>query len=98
MEKLRVTLNEISQSFQLGTTINLNQDTTQAQYCIGPFKQVLTLNHLPARGALQDQQLEVLTNAGMFIERGIIQKIFFKPPFFHPAMAVGGEGSDPCFI
>ena len=23
---------------------------------------------------------------------------FLISPYFHPAMAVGGEGSDPCFI
>ena len=27
-----------------------------------------------------------------------ITVLFLPPPFFHPAMAVGGEGSDPCFI
>jgi imidazolonepropionase len=75
MEKDRVTLNEISKVFQVSTKPNQKVSTT-AEYYIGPFKQVLTLNHLPKRGALQDQQLEVLTDAALLIKQGVLHKIF----------------------
>ena len=32
---------------------------------IGPFKQILTLNHLPAKGALKDEQLEILSDSAI---------------------------------
>jgi imidazolonepropionase len=34
---------------------------------IGPFKQLLTMNGLPIRGALSDNQLEVIPNGGILI-------------------------------
>ncbi|MFY0696487.1 MAG: imidazolonepropionase [Balneola sp.] len=36
----------------------------------GPFKQLLTMNGLPLKGPLKDEQLEVLTNAGIVIQDG----------------------------
>ena len=36
----------------------------------GPFKQLLTMNGLPLKGPLKDEQLEVLTNAGIFVQDG----------------------------
>jgi imidazolonepropionase len=35
---------------------------------IGPITQVLTMERLPLKGALKDQQLEILENAGILIE------------------------------
>lgn len=35
---------------------------------IGPFKQIVTLRNLPMKGALADEQLEVITNGAVFIE------------------------------
>ncbi len=35
---------------------------------IGPISQLLTMDHLPLKGALKDEQLEVLENAGILIE------------------------------
>lgn len=34
---------------------------------IGPFKQILTLDHLPLRGKISDEQLVVIENGGMLI-------------------------------
>lgn len=35
---------------------------------IGPITQILTMDHLPLKGALKDEQLEILENAGILIE------------------------------
>lgn len=35
---------------------------------IGPFAQLLTLNNLPQRGALKDDQLEIITSAGILYD------------------------------
>ena len=42
---------------------------------IGPIRQVLTLDHLPVKGALRDEQLEILSHAGILMEREYIQKV-----------------------
>lgn len=42
---------------------------------IGPITQVLTLDKLPLKGALKDEQLEILTNAGILIEGGKILQV-----------------------
>ncbi|MBT8220425.1 MAG: imidazolonepropionase [Bacteroidia bacterium] len=42
---------------------------------IGPFSQILTLRHLPLRGALADDQLEVIENGGIIVRDGIIDNI-----------------------
>lgn len=42
---------------------------------IGPFKQLVTMANLPLKGALKDEQLEILEDVGILIEDGIIQKI-----------------------
>ena len=42
---------------------------------IGPFRQVLTLDQLPLKGALHDEQLEILSQAGILIEGECIQKV-----------------------
>lgn len=34
---------------------------------VGPFKQILTLNNLPLRGKLSDDQLEIIENGGILI-------------------------------
>lgn len=41
---------------------------------IGPFKQLLTMNHLPLKGALADEQLETISHAGILIEKGLIKE------------------------
>lgn len=42
---------------------------------IGPFKQVVTLANLPLRGKLSDEQLEIITDGGILIDKDKIQKI-----------------------
>lgn len=43
---------------------------------IGPFKQILTLNHLPLKGKISDEQLEIIENAGILINsENIIEEI-----------------------
>ena len=39
---------------------------------IGPFKQILTLENLPLKGALKDEQLELIENGGILIDHGFI--------------------------
>lgn len=39
---------------------------------IGPFKQLLTLAHLPLKGALKDEQLEIITDAGIVTDNDLI--------------------------
>ena len=38
----------------------------------GPFKQLLTMDHLPARGPLSDEQLEIIPDAGIMHSKGKI--------------------------
>ena len=42
---------------------------------IGPICQILTLDQLPLKGALRDEQLEIFTQAGILLEGEYIQKI-----------------------
>lgn len=39
---------------------------------IGPFTQILPLTGMPLKGALRDEQLQVIANGGLLIENGII--------------------------
>lgn len=43
---------------------------------LGPFKQILTLNHLPLRGKISDEQLEIIENGGILInDNNIIEEV-----------------------
>ena len=42
---------------------------------IGPFVQLLTMRDLPMKGALSDQQLEIISNAGLYIENQHIVEV-----------------------
>lgn len=42
---------------------------------IGPFSQILTLNNLPLKGTLKDEQLELISNSGILINNEKIIKI-----------------------
>lgn len=42
---------------------------------IGPFAQVLTMRDLPYKGALRDEQLEIIVDGGIWIENGIIVEV-----------------------
>ena len=64
-------IEEVSQLISLDA-----HKTCPTHYYIGPFRQVLSLRNLPTKGALQDEQLEVLAKAGLWIKNGVIQEIF----------------------
>lgn len=42
---------------------------------IGPFKQIVTLNNLPLRGKISDEQLEIIENGGILIHNHLIEEI-----------------------
>ncbi|OJJ17614.1 imidazolonepropionase [marine bacterium AO1-C] len=42
---------------------------------IGPFTQVITLENLPLKGAIQDEQLVVKANAGVLVNDGVIETV-----------------------
>ena len=42
---------------------------------IGPFSQIVTMAQLKTKGALKDEELEVIISGGILIEDGIIQKV-----------------------
>ena len=41
---------------------------------IGPFTQLLTMDHIPLKGSLNDSQLEIIPNGGVVVIEGIIVK------------------------
>ena len=41
----------------------------------GPFNQIVTLNHLPLKGKLQDESLEIISNGGILTENGKILEV-----------------------
>jgi imidazolonepropionase len=41
----------------------------------GPFKQIITLNHLPLKGKLNDENLEIIINGGILTENGIVLEV-----------------------
>jgi len=42
---------------------------------IGPFKQILTMNGLPLKGALKDEQLKVIKDGAILITDGLIEAV-----------------------
>ncbi len=44
-------------------------------FLIGPFKQLLTLQNLPIKGALRDDDLEILDNGGLYVKNGLIEEV-----------------------
>jgi imidazolonepropionase len=45
---------------------------------IGPFSQLLTMNHLPEKGPLGDDRLEIITDAGILVKGSILETGKFK--------------------
>lgn len=41
----------------------------------GPFKQIVTLNHLPLKGKLVDEQLQITKDGGILTENGIVIEV-----------------------
>src|SRR5437870_1744894 len=42
---------------------------------IGPFKQILTLAGLPLKGAIGDDQLQIIPDGGVLVEDGLIVEV-----------------------
>lgn len=42
---------------------------------IGPFNQLLTMRDLPMKGALKDEQLEIVKNGGIVVNGGVVTEI-----------------------
>lgn len=57
-------------SFHFSKVLELTNFTQNRFFMvlIGPFKQIVTMRNLPMKGALTDEQLEVITNGAVFIE------------------------------
>jgi imidazolonepropionase len=45
---------------------------------IGPFSQLLTMDHLPEKGPLGDDRLEIITDAGLLVKGSILETGKFK--------------------
>ncbi|QES89112.1 imidazolonepropionase [Rhizosphaericola mali] len=45
------------------------------KYLIGPFTQIVTMANLPIKGALSDDQLEIIKEGGLIISNGKIQQV-----------------------
>lgn len=42
---------------------------------IGPFSQIITLAEIPLKGAVKDEQLQIIENGGVLIENELIKKV-----------------------
>jgi imidazolonepropionase len=58
---------------------------------IGPITQAVTLRHLPLKGALKDEQLEIISDAGIFLKNGTIYQIGPYWELFPEAQSIGAE-------
>ncbi|MHA1856397.1 MAG: imidazolonepropionase [Promethearchaeota archaeon] len=48
---------------------------------VGPFKEIVTMNNLPDRGPIKDDQLEIIKDGGILIEDEIIAAVYNKEQF-----------------
>lgn len=48
---------------------------TDNTFLIGPFAQIVTMDDMPLKGPLNDNQLVVLKNAGLYIQNSVIGKV-----------------------
>ena len=58
---------------------------------IGPFKQIITMDHLPLDGPIEDSELQLIPNGGILIQEDIIIEVgdfevMYKPDW--PSAAV----------
>ena len=58
---------------------------------IGPMTQLLTLDKLPLKGALKDEQLEILENSGILIDDGKILEAGIFPELLNKAKSLNAE-------
>src|SRR5690606_25156293 len=55
--------------------LNILKTFNMKNQLIGPFKQLLTMRNLPLKGALQDSQLEIISNGGIYVEGEYIVEV-----------------------
>lgn len=55
--------------------MNENKTTLNSLKLIGPFRQLLSMDKLPLKGALKDEQLEIITEAGIITQNGVITNV-----------------------
>lgn len=48
---------------------------------VGPFKQILTMNDLPSKGPIKDDQLEIIEDGGILVEDEVIAAVYNKEQF-----------------
>ncbi len=58
---------------------------------IGPIRQLLTMSDLPLKGALKDDQLEIIKDAGILIKNNKIQQIGSYWDMFPEAQSIGAK-------
>ncbi|MFD2202497.1 imidazolonepropionase [Shivajiella indica] len=58
---------------------------------IGPFRQVVTMARLPLKGALNDEQLEIISEAGILIKNDRIHQIGNYWDLYPEAQSIGAE-------
>lgn len=71
---------------------------TESEYVVGPFTEMVTMDGLPPAGPIQDEELTVISNAGIRVKNGLIDEIGLFDDLQHkqmmkingPAIAVPG--------
>lgn len=58
---------------------------------IGPIRQALTLSNLPLKGALKDEQLEIIPEAGILIKNDKIHQVGNYWDLYPEAQSIGAE-------
>lgn len=53
----------------------MENQTDNTYRLIGPFREVLTMRELPAKGALKDEQLEIIREGGILIKGELIEEV-----------------------
>ncbi len=48
---------------------------SQPRKALGPFKQLITMNALPLKGALSDAQLEIISDAGVILNEDRVERV-----------------------
>ena len=60
----------------------------------GPFKQLVTLNHLPLRGKISDDELEIIENGGILVnDENMIESVGVYEDYFNGVMLSEVEAS-----
>ncbi|RZS96315.1 hypothetical protein BC751_1884 [Cecembia calidifontis] len=68
----------------------MNMQTIKHTF-IGPIRQAVTMSNLPLKGALKDEQLEVISEAGILIKNDRIHQIGNYWDLYPEAQSIGAE-------